>query len=380
VIGWVAESFDDPRWQGVIASLILFAPTSFVLGMISPYLAKLNVRSLKTTGRSIASLSALNSIGGILGTFITGFILFGYIGAHETLVLTVALTAAASWLVVPRTEWRNRAIITVCIAIVVIVPTANASAISIDTPSAHYTVYEDGGVRYLATGPYAAQSGVFIAEKDNDELAFWYTQQLADVVAAAPVKKDILILGGGAFTLPKYLGDKYPDSTVDVVEIDPHLADIARKYFRYDDPRNVNLIFDDARTYVNETDKTYDIVIVDVYGDAFIPFTLLTKEYGDKLSHIVRPEGIVAANYIAGLEDECLTLLDAVDAPYRTHFANSMYKVQHPESFRSNMIFAYSNRPIEWPESQSMEIRSAIGYTDNFAPAERLQQDCREAS
>jgi predicted membrane-bound spermidine synthase len=375
-IGWVAESFDDSRWQGVIASLILFAPTSFVLGMISPYLAKLNVRSLKTTGRSIASLSALNSIGGIIGTFLTGFFLFGYIGSHETLVLTVALLVAASWLVVPREQLQIRAIITVCMLVTVIVPTANTSAISIDTPSAHYTITDTNQARVLTTGPNGAQSGIYLnPEKDND-LVFWYTQQLADLVAAAPAKKNILVLGGGTFTLPKYLASHYPDSNIDVVEIDPNLADIARQYFRYDDSSNVSLIFSDARTYVNKTDKTYDIVLVDVYGDMYVPFTFLTREYGDKLNDIVSQNGVVAANMIAGLNGDCLELLDALDAPYRAHFEDSIYTLQNPDLPRSNMILAYSHQPINWPGAESIDIQGSPRYTDNFAPAERLQHEC----
>ena len=71
-LAWITDTFNDVRIQGVVASLILFAPASFLLGMKSPYLAKLNIKKLETAGESVANLSALNSIGGILGTFITG--------------------------------------------------------------------------------------------------------------------------------------------------------------------------------------------------------------------------------------------------------------------------------------------------------------------
>lgn len=374
-ISWVASNFDDPRWQGVVASLILFAPTSFVLGTISPYLAKLNVRSLKTTGRSIASLSALNSIGGIIGTFVTGFILFGYIGSHETMVLTVVLMTAASWLVVPREEWKIRVLVTLCIVITVVVPTENTQAISIDTTSARYVITEDDNVRLLLTGPGGAQSGVSLLDKDA--LVFWYTGQFADMVEATSERKDILILGGGAFTLPQYLAHKYPESQIDVVEIDPNLADIAREHFYYEDPANINLIFADARTYVNQTNKQYDIVLVDVYGDAHVPFTLLTKEYGDRIDHIVKPNGVVAANFIAGLEDECSVLLHALDAPYRRHFDYSVYTVEDPADSLSNMIIAYSDKPIVWAGSEEITLETSRNYTDNFSPAERLQHACR---
>lgn len=376
LIEWVAENFDDPRWQGVIASLLLFAPTSFILGMISPYLAKLNVRSLHTTGRSIASLSALNSIGGIIGTFMAGFVLFGYIGSRETLVIVALLLVAVSWLAAPRVNWKARAVISAAIAVTVLVPAAEANAVSIDTPSARYTIYDTANMRLLTTGPYAAQSGVSLGQPD--QLAFWYTQQLAQIVKQAERKQDILILGGGAFTLPRYLAKKYPSAHIDVVEIDPELATIARQYFGYDDPANVSLIFEDARTYVNRTDKRYDIVAVDVYGDAAVPFTLLTREYGERIAAITAPEGIVATNMIAGLEGKCSTLLRALDAPYRSQFPYVTYSIEKPEQPRSNMVVVYSREPFGWAGARPMELSKTAPYTDNFAPAERLQHDCRQ--
>lgn len=374
-ITWVAETFDDPRIQGVIASFLLFAPTSFVLGAISPYLAKMNVRSLKTTGRSIASLSALNSLGGIVGTFVAGFILFGYIGSHETLAIVALLMIAVSWLAAPSVQWRRRAVISAAVVLTIFLSPASASAVSIDTPSARYTVADINDMRLLATGPYAAQSGIYTAQPDK--LAFWYTKQLADVVANTQKRDSILILGGGAFTLPQYLAHHYPATTIDVVEIDPELAGIARKYFGYDDPKNVNLIFTDARTYVNQTNKQYDIVIVDVYGDAHVPFTLLTDEYSKRIQAITKPDGVVAANLIAGLEDECRTLLGALDAPYRVHFGNTAYKIQNTDVPRSNMVVAYSKAPVKWPGAIPLNLPLKAPYTDNFAPAERLQHDCR---
>lgn len=72
----IASLVRDPRLQGLIASAFLFSPTSFLLGAVSPYLAKLRTVSLKHTGTSIASLSAANAVGGIVGTFSVGFIFF----------------------------------------------------------------------------------------------------------------------------------------------------------------------------------------------------------------------------------------------------------------------------------------------------------------
>jgi spermidine synthase len=375
VISWVASSFTDPRIQGVVASLILFAPTSFILGMISPYLAKLNVKTLKRTGQSIASLSALNSVGGIIGTFVAGFILFGYIGSHATLALAAVLLLAVSWLADPRVQLRSRVIMSLAVLSIVMLSSPVSNALAIDTPSARYSIIEQEGKRLIATGPNAAQSGIILSHPEH--LAFWYTQQLADVVAHAQSREKILVLGGGVFTLPQYLAHKYPDSTIDVVEIDPVLARIARQYFNYTDPSNIRLFFTDARTYVNQTDERYDVIIVDVYGDTHIPFTLMTKEYGEQINRILNRDGIVAANLIAGMKNECRTLLDTLNAPYLQQLEYSNYRIQYPDKKRSNMVVAYSRQPLSWPASLPTEMDKKPPFTDDYAPAERLQHNCR---
>lgn len=380
LLEWVAEAFDDPRWQGVVVSLLLFAPASFLLGALSPYLAKLNVRSLATSGESIASLSALNSLGGITGTFVAGFILFSYIGSHETLAIIALMMVGLGWLVSPRAQWRHRAVLSAAIAIVVIMPPQTVRGLHIDTPSAHYTIVEevvDGQkMRGLATGPDALQSGMY-PDRPN-ELAFWYTRQLDKVVEVAPKRQHILVLGGGALTLPRHLAQKYPHSHIDVVEIDPQLAGIARQYFNYRDPANVRLIFQDARTYVNQSTRQYDIILVDVYGDSHVPFSLMTRQYGDQLRRLLNPDGLVAVNMIAGLESSCKLLLNALDAPYRQHFPSAAYAIQDDRRLYSNMVVVYSASPRELPGFRTLHMESYAIYDDNFAPAERLQHDCRK--
>lgn len=378
LIDSTVQSIEDARLQGVYASLVLFAPTSFLIGALSPYLVKLKVTSLATSGQSFASLSALESIGGITGTFITGFVLFGYIGAREAFAVVAFLLLASSWLIMPTHRWAGRLATSVAIGLICLGSLQVANKGHIDTPTAHYSIFEawmnDTPVRGIATGPNGTQSGVFIHQPNK--LVFWYTQRMAEVVAQAPQRDRILVLGGGAFTLPQYLATIYPKSTVDVVEIDPKLADISRQYFSYKDPKNVNMIFGDARTYINKSDKKYDTILVDVYSDSSVPFSLMTKEYGQQIERLLADKGVVIVNMIAGPQGACKELLIALDAPYRQSMLYAAYKTQRPDSVKSNMIVAYSKQPVQWTGSSALTLAPSGAYTDNFAPVERIQQDC----
>jgi predicted membrane-bound spermidine synthase len=380
VLNNVVTAIDDNRLQAVVASMVLFAPVSVLLGMISPYLVKLYVRSLETSGQSVASLSALNSIGGITGTFTAGFLLFGYMGSRETLILVVVLMVLASWLLRPWSDWKLRLIASLVVIGLSFMPMARVvDAISIDTPSAHYTIHDgvdrESGqpVRGIATGPRGTQSGIYINQPDR--LLFWYTQQMARVVERAGSRDAILVLGGGTFTLPQYLARTYPESRVDVVEIDPELVEVARDHFMYTDPPNIRLIFDDARAFLNRSTDRYDVVLVDVYGDTEVPFSLVTKEYGERIRAVTKPGGVVAANMIAGSKGACGELLQALAAPYAAQFRHAQYVMRYPRYARSNLLATYRDEPFEAQGGLRPGAREP--YTDNFVPAERLQQACQ---
>lgn len=378
----IVDTVTDSRLQAVIAALLLFAPTSFFIGTTSPYLAKLNVTSLSSTGRAIASLDMLNAIGGIAGTFITGFVLFGYIGAYQTFGLVAVLLIAISWLIAPRVYLGRRLLASAIILLTALTPpTVIQGIVTIDTASAHYQVLRgqiDGReVVGLVTGPTGTQSAVY-ANGIQDPV-FWYARQMSQLtIAQTPAS--ILVLGGGAFTIPQHLSQQVPNATIDVVEIDPELLTISREHFGYTDPSNVTPVFSDARSYVNQSDKRYDVILVDVYGDTSIPFSFITKEYGESLAKLLTPGGIVAANVIGDETGKCKDTLQAVDAAYRTSLPNvQVARDPDRKTGRTNYVLVYSKESIQSPGFRTLAPSGIKPYTDNFAPAERLYYECQQS-
>lgn len=381
VMNVVVEGFEDQRLRGVVASLVLFAPTSLLLGMLSPYLVKLNVTSLATSGRSVANLSAMNSIGGIVGTFVTGFILFSYIGSRQALIIITVLAVLASWLFIPKILVGLRAALSIIAMTIVALPLFDAgTAVRIDTPSSHYEIVTTEGaqpLRYLLTGPNGAQSGIFVNQPNT--LAFWYTQEIARQVEQAPKKSSILVLGGGAYTLPRYFSQKYPNSHIDVVEIDPALSSIASRYFDYNNPKNVGIIAEDARTYVNKASTQYDIIVVDVYSDTSVPFSLLTKEFGEKINRMTTASSTIIVNAIAAETGVCRPILQAIDQTYRqaAQYAWVSHAPGASKDDRANLILTYAKEKRQTRDGRSLSEMAGMQYSDNFMPAEYLQQQCQ---
>lgn len=376
----VSQLAVDVRLQAVIAALVLFAPASFSIGMTSPYIAKLNVRSLETTGRKIASIDAFNSLGGICGTFLTGFVLFGYIGSRQTFLVVTLLLLAASWLIAPRYRvWERTALGMAILILGIIGVSVESRTIVIDTPSAHYEIkkytYIDGTeIRGLTTGPGGIQSAV--RTDGSSEPVFWYAKAMT-AIATEQQPGRILVLGGGAFTLPQYLAERFPGSQIDVVEIDPELERISTDYFYYKRPQNVRLIFNDARTFVNQSAQRYDLVLVDVYGDASIPFSLMTKEYGQAISRLVADDGVLVANIIAGEVGPCREVLAALHAAYNPHFSYAYYANESGvPAERANYIVVYTHRENA-AQFRPLYLETGPSYDDNYMPAERLHYVCQ---
>jgi len=380
--------FRDARWQGLFVATFLFAAPSLLLGMTSPYLAKLAVSSTKTTGNAVAGLSTANAIGSILGTFATGFILFGLIGGYTILLALIILTIVASWLVAPKELWKLRVAVSglaVIIALVAVLQPADTRGRVIDTAAARYVVHEglwrDGReVRMLITGPRGAQSAVY-TDGSND-LVFWYKQQVSALLRRLheeDAEFRVLILGGGAFTLPDYLARNFPKARIDVVEIDPELFDIAQRYFGVEDHANMHIYAEDARSFVNRggDGKLYDFVLVGVSHDIALPWQFATKEFGEAVAQILARDGVAVVNLIAAEEGGCARIYEAVYGAYAQYFRYRYLtrdNVAPDEIANSVMVFAREPKP----ELGLRRLDKEIGrvYTDRFAPIEHLLLQC----
>ena len=91
--------------------------------------------------------------------------------------------------------------------------------------------------------------------------------------------KRVLVLGLGAGSIPVYLDRFLPDATIDTVELDPGVIDVAKKYFGLRETKKFNLIESDARVFLNRHTEPYDLIMVDAYTGSYIPFHLMTKEF-----------------------------------------------------------------------------------------------------
>ena len=135
-----------------------------------------------------------------------------------------------------------------------------------------------------------------------------------------PEPKRILIVGLGGGMLPMDIRHYFPKTHVDVVEIDPDVAAVAREVFGLEEGDGLKVHIRDGRVFVRELARQekpakYDIIILDAFNSDYIPFHLMTREFLEQAGAVLQEDGVVVANVF-----HTNKLFDAELATYLTVF------------------------------------------------------------
>ena len=116
----------------------------------------------------------------------------------------------------------------------------------------------------------------------------------------------VLFLGGGAYSMPKLMSSAYPETIIEVVEVDPDVVDVGRKYFEIDQFKMLKPKVDDARHYLSRTVQRYDMIVGDVYhGIRSIPAHFTTQEFFKTVDQKLKAEGFFLLNIYFGRFTDC---------------------------------------------------------------------------
>jgi spermidine synthase len=137
-------------------------------------------------------------------------------------------------------------------------------------------------------------------ETDIEYVAYFHL-----TLALKPDARRVLVIGLGGGSLVKRMWRDYPELTIDAVEIDPEVAEVAHELFEVprDEPR-VHVHVGDGRDYLQGSDTTYDIIVVDAFDDDHIPAHLLTEEFMRELRDHLAEDGAIAYNVIGSVHGD----------------------------------------------------------------------------
>ena len=359
----VAANVQGLHIATLTATVLLLALPAVFFGMVSPYVIRLRLSDLKTSGQTVGRLYALSTSGSIAGTFLGGFVLTAWFSTTQILFGVAAGTIVLSLL-----AWKSRplargAALALLLAGAVLYKPAYVSAeylnnpLLVETPYNSITVaegYLEGParpMRLLITDPGSCQSGIYLDAPN--ELALAYTRFYALGPAHNPTASRVLMLGGGGYSVPRWLltnqsGLDPATLTLDVVEIDPGMTKVAKDHFGIPDDPRLTVHHQDARAFLNSNTATYDLIFVDVFGSYYsVPFHMGTEEAMGELRRALAPGGVVVMNVISALDGERGQILHAILGAMQKAFPEThVFAVRDPKSrdVQNVMLMAFGER------------------------------------
>lgn len=354
-------------YGAILSSVVIFAPSMILLGMAPPFIIKLMTKDTSVVGSIAGDITAIGTIGSIIGTFGATFLLIPKLGSHATMVVcAVVLLLIAVWGVAIRKR--------VCGVLVVLVlafnlyPQSTESNIIYEKESPYNLIKvteESDGSLFLKLNTNMWFHSIYNPHSSSVNMYFDY-MNVAPILADA---EDILVLGMGGGTSVIQALNFFSDAVIDAVELDPGVIKVGRSYFGLEDNSRLTIYAEDARPFLQNSKKLYDVIELDVYqGGVYAPFYIMTREFFQSAYEHLQPNGVLVMNVLSPYQEKNrLLLVDAVGKTMSSVFP-SMYKI---EMFLNHLLFA--TKSVTDPGSVRRQLRLYEGNPD-------LQKIARSAS
>ncbi len=291
-------------WAAFAACMVVFVFPLFLLGTVTPSLAKYSVDSLADSGKTVGMLNAANTIGSIIGTFVPTFISIPAVGTSITFLIFAGILLALS--LIYFVSGRKGAVKGAVAAVLFV-------GCCFLGKSGSFAFWESG-LTYEGESIYN-----YLQVKENDRVVILSTNVLFgvqsllvkeegltgmyyDYAMAAPLMTEqedpgdcrTLILGMGTGTYATQCRNYFGDMEIEGVEIDAKITALAREHFEL--PEDVPVTTYDGRAYLNAIDDTYDVIMVDAYQDITIPFQMSSVEFFTLVKERLSENGVMVVN------------------------------------------------------------------------------------
>ena len=309
-VGQATKGTGDASATLLLAMAAVILPAG-LLSAVAPIVAKLQLRDLHETGTIVGRLSGIGTLGGIVATFATGFILVAAFRTSTILIGTGVVVAFVGGLVL----WYDRqrsgpqpgggplpgaalALLPLSVLLVAVAP--NPCQKETEYHCARVVADPDRPTGRTLELDTLRHSYVDLA--DPGHLEFEYTRAVAavaDSIRPARTPVDALHIGGGGFTMPRYLAATRPGTRSTVLEIDGGVVDLGRELLGVNDIPDLSVRVGDARTGLQEQPAgRYDLAVGDAFGGLAVPWHLTTRQVAEQVRAVLKPDGVYAVNVI----------------------------------------------------------------------------------
>ena len=401
-VDFITTSSGSILTLNLLISTYLFLLPAISIGTIQPIILKKYADNFSKIGSEYGTLSAVWSLGSILGVFLTGFYFISNIGSLETIWLISAVLFITG-LILSLREKDNYLISIITLIFIFFClsfagsDTDNKTKVIFQKETNYYTArvvdsyllgFGDSRILFLDIDSHS------IEPTETDE--YFYPEMYPIFSYLKKDLRDILVIGAGAYTMPKYFKDYYKNSNVSVVDIDPEMEKIGKDYFELD-KYNINTISGDVRLVLKNDEKKYDLIFGDAYNSLIsVPWYLLTKEWNEIVRERLTADGIYAINFIGSMTGLYSNFTKSVLDTFKITFPNFyIFSFGFDSKSVQNIVLIgiKGDLPINEKDLQqkissgknpflakritSSELllnSKGIILTDNFSPVEKLMQ------
>ncbi len=294
------------------ALLVLLIP-NILLGTLPPMLIELMHRVQDRAGKNSGSVYAVSTVGGIVATFVFGFYLIPNIGLRIPITV-IALVFSFVILLIMVLNNDDQKPVKKQVVYGLLIATLIMPFLSGQNQNDKVIKYFSEGLLgqvIVADVPnditkstdrilFVNRMGQTWVDKETGATMWTYPHFINVMTSCYPAYSDVLLLGLGGGTVAKGLETKL-QFNLDVVELDERIKKTARKYFEFNSHRTV---VDDARHYLRNTEKKYDVVVFDVFKGEVAPAYVLTLESFKELKERLKPGGMILINFNGFLTGE----------------------------------------------------------------------------
>ncbi|MDD5956734.1 MAG: fused MFS/spermidine synthase [Lachnospiraceae bacterium] len=385
-----------------VVCMVVFVFPLFLLGTVTPSLAKYTMGSLEDNGKIVGTLGASNTIGSIIGTFIPTFVTIPAVGTNVTFLIFSGILIALSLIYFFSIgfTYHKKKIIASCLIFALCIVFGHQTDFAFwesgdnvkyegESTYNYLRVTDDGSQVALSTNVLFGVQSVLNKQKSLTGMYYDYAMAAPLMTKNALKGQDALILGMGSGTFAHQCSEYLQQVHCEGVEIDQKITDLARKYF--DEPKSTKVVTYDGRAYLNAIDKKYDVIMVDAYQDITIPFQMSSVEFFRMVKEHLNDGGVMVVNMnMRGQTKGSITdyLTDTIQSVFPTVYTADVPNTTNRELFASmspdiknnlDMNLALSSQNDEFTEmmaqvSDGLVKQPGGSYilTDDKAPVELL--------
>ena len=291
-------------WAAFAACMVIFVFPLFLLGTVTPSLAKYSVGNLNDSGKTVGALGAANTIGSIIGTFLPTFVTIPSVGTSVTFLIFAGILLALALIYFISNK---RGVKKTAVGLVLFLCCCGLGyhdsfafwekdlAYEGESVYNYLQVKESERDVILSTNVlFGVQS---ILKKEDGLTGMYYDYaMMAPFMAGVEEEKEleVLILGMGTGTYATQCARFFDNVRTEGVEIDEKITRLSYEYFEL--PGDIPVTTYDGRAYLNVDEKKYDVIMVDAYQDITIPFQMSSVEFFTLVKEHLTKDGVMVVN------------------------------------------------------------------------------------